>query len=537
MSSKNENAKNETSRLRSLRSATNLQNYDGSQVLNDDKVTQFLPGLYCKGLKHLDDGSLLADPVDQYQLLVALEAGDQNALNQISLGGQRRLVETQAAFSRELTGGIPLGFSMPAPPTVSSRWGANEMCEVYEMALCADIPFTTLNDNVANTDADRAVNVMNAFGDDFKGPKDNGSVTRKLLFRGTAVGNEWGPYVSQFLMHDFNLGSNPITQKYVFDTGYYGITESDHLEIQKGNVPKPQTKSTTPLRPYTPRGLASLVHVDFVYQFFYYAGQMILNAGIPRHGAYTDMYPDAAFVNNGGVVVVATALADVTKHALTGTWAQKWRQHLRLRPEEMAGRVVKQKEGVLSNVIHPSMYTDGNPTVEAVEQLVAPLTGQAKAFLPLLYAEGSPTHPAYPAGHAVVAGACATILKMIFANSNWSAMSPYDQIIESVDGNNTRQYTGTDTAAMTVHTELNKLASNCSISRNMAGVHYRADGDYGMELGEKIAIAYYEDYLTRQTEPWGTISFTKFDGTTHTLKSGGGQTRAVGTPARFENEI
>ena len=121
MASKNENAKNESSRLRSLRSATNLQNYDGSQVLNDDKVSQFLPGLYCKGLAHLDDGTLYGDPVDQYQLLVALEAGDQNALDQITLGGTRRLVNTQAAFSRELVGGVPMGFSMPAPPTVSPR--------------------------------------------------------------------------------------------------------------------------------------------------------------------------------------------------------------------------------------------------------------------------------------------------------------------------------------------------------------------------------------------------------------------------------
>jgi hypothetical protein len=34
--------------------------------------------------------------------------------------------------------------------------------------------------------------------------------------------------------------------------------------------------------------------------------------------------------------------------------------------------------------------------------------------LPLVYPEGSPTHPSYPAGHAVIAGACSTIIKAFF---------------------------------------------------------------------------------------------------------------------------
>ena len=537
MSSKNENAKSETSRLRSLRSATNLQNYDGSQQLNPDKVNQFLQGLLGKGLKHKTDGTLEAEPTDQYQLLVAVEAGDQEALSQIQLGGERKLVSSQTAFCRELVGGVPFGFTLPAPPSVSSRHAAAEMTECYESSMLWDVPFTTINDTAPNAAADRLVTALNAYGNDYKGPKDNGSVNRKLLFRGTATGCQFGPYLSQFLMHDFDLGNNPIVQKYTFDMGVYGVSEANVLELQKGNKPNTQLKGTTPMRPYTPRGLGSLVHVDFVYQFFYYAAQMILNCGINRHGAYVDIYPDEAFVTNGGVVTVATAVADVCKHAMSGAWAQKWRRHLKLRPEEMAIRVVKQKDGVISNVIHPDFYTISNPTIEAVEAFNAPLSGEAKAWLPLMYAEGCPCHPAYPSGHATVAGACATILKMIFENANWSNMSLYSSVIESADGNNTRQYTGTDTAAMTVHTELNKLAANIAHGRMFGNVHYRADGDYGMLLGEKIAIAYYEDYLHRQIEPWGDITFTKFDGTTHKLVSGGGQTRAVGTPARFENEI
>ena len=541
MASKAQNAKNESSRLRSLRSATNLQEFESGQILSTDKVQQNLPGLYGKGLLMQSNGSCLPNEVDQYQLLLAMEAGDQDALDQITLGGARRLVNTQAAFCQELVGGVPYGFTMPTPPDVGSTWAACEMAEVYEMCIQNDIPFTTINDaNVPNTDCDRAVTVLNNFGANYKGPVDasaGNTVTRKTLFKGNTDGCQFGPYVSQFFMHDFNLGLNPITQKYYFETGAYGITEANFLEIQKGNKPVPQTQSPTPLRPYTPRGLASVVHVDFVYQFFYYAAQIVLAAGIPRHGGYTDMYPDAAFVTNGGVVVVATAMADVCKNALTATWVQKWRNHMRLRPEEMAGRVVKQEEGVISGVINPEMYNTGAATIAAVKAFNAPLGGEAKAWLPLNYCEGSPTHPSYPAGHATIAGACATILKMIFADSPWADMGTFATVLESVDGDTTRTYTGGDTAAMTVHSELNKLASNCAIGRNMAGVHYRADGDYGLDFGEKVAIEYYMDYLSRQTEPHGPISFKLFNGDTYTIPSGGGQTRAIGEPIGFERDI
>ena len=545
MSSKAQNAKNETSRLRSLRSATNLQEFDNSQATNQDRVQQNLPSLFGKGLLHLNDGTMYTDPVDQYQLLVALEAGDQNALNQINLGGNRRLVNSQASFCRELVGGVPYGFSMEVPPVMDSAAAACELIEVYEMGLCVDIPFTELNNpGASNVDADRAVTAINAWGGEYKGPVNvSNQVDRQLLFRGKAYGCNFGPHVSQFFMHDFNLGLNPIVQKYYFETGTYGITDNTFLEMQKGNTLETQTQSPTPMRPYTGRGLASLVHVDFVYQFFYYAAQMILTAGIPRHGGYVDMYPDEAFVTNAGVVHIATALADVAKHAFTACWNQKWRRHLRARPEVMAARVVKQKEGVISGVVDNNIFTLGANTIAAVEAYNAPKGGESKAYIPLTYCEGSPTHPAYPSGHAVAAGAMATILKMIFADEDWTEMGDFNQINESPDGDQLTEYTGPDTAAITVHTELNKLASNCSLGRNFAGIHYRIDGDEGMNLGEKVAIQYYEDYLTRQIEPHGLISFKKFDGTTHVIQAGGGQdgrgvtANPVGTRARFARDI
>jgi hypothetical protein len=43
--------------------------------------------------------------------------------------------------------------------------------------------------------------------------------------------------------------------------------------------------------------------------------------------------------------------------------------------------------------------------------------------------------------------------------------------------------------ALTIEGELNKLATNISIGRDAAGVHYRSDGDPGLALGEALAIS------------------------------------------------
>jgi hypothetical protein len=45
----------------------------------------------------------------------------------------------------------------------------------------------------------------------------------------------------------------------------------------------------------------------------------------------------------------------------------------------------------------------------------------------------------------------------------------------------------------TVGSELNKLASNISLGRNMAGVHYRSDHKQSLLLGEEIAISVLRD--------------------------------------------
>src|SRR5207237_7550311 len=86
-------------------------------------------------------------------------------------------------------------------------------------------------------------------------------------------------------------------------------------------------------------------------------------------------------------------------------------------------------------------------------------------LLPIAFPEGSPLHPAYGSGHATVAGACVTILKAWFDESY---LIP-DPVQPTPDGLALVPYTA---APLTLRGELNKMASNVAIGRNIAGIHW-----------------------------------------------------------------
>jgi membrane-associated phospholipid phosphatase len=126
-------------------------------------------------------------------------------------------------------------------------------------------------------------------------------------------------------------------------------------------------------------------------------------------------------------------------------------------------------------------------------------------LLPQAYPEGSPMHPSYPAGHAVIAGACATVLKAFFDES-----FPIEEpVIPTVDGLRLTPLSG---AALTVGGEINKLASNISVGRNIAGVHWRSDALEGLRLGEEVAIAVLRAEKPCFSESHRGFELTTFDG-------------------------
>lgn len=477
-----------------------------NQEINPDIENDNYLGLYSKGMTH-NSTTLVCDESKIKELQIAMKSGEQKDFDDLDKAGARKQVSPQAALSFENMGGDPVGFTMPAPPALASRQAAAEMVEVYEKTILRDKTFSELNEGGADADIDQAVSSINAFGSDFKGPKVNGQVTRKVLFRGLGPKEDVGPYVSQLLLHPVTFGAHTVVQKYIERSGTYGISEANYLAIQNGNVPVSQTLGDTRYCS-TPRDLGSIVHVDFVYQQFLYAALILM--GRPRQPGFPVLSKEDRFVTNGGPVDLGCAVTEVARHALKATWNQKWSKHLRLRPEAMAARVVKEIEGALpSGTVHADLIS--SPTIDAVKAYNVSKGGDNKAFLPLQVAEGSPTHPAYPAGHAAIAGACATIIKLFIADGSWSSTGLGAK--ESLDGSTLSDYTGSDVSEMTIHGELNKIASNIAIGRNMCGVHYRSDGDEGIKLGEKVAIQYFKDLRAQQNETIGPITIVKFDGT------------------------
>ena len=133
-------------------------------------------------------------------------------------------------------------------------------------------------------------------------------------------------------------------------------------------------------------------------------------------------------------------------------------------------------------------------------------------------------HPSYGAGHATVAGACVTILKAFFDTDTALVRRNGTDVFARPD-------TATDTAVqyvpdatgmnlvpalggeyLTLEGELNKLAANISIGRNMAGVHYYSDYYDSLRMGEEIALGLLEEQaLCYATDPF-VLTLPTFDG-------------------------
>ena len=132
-------------------------------------------------------------------------------------------------------------------------------------------------------------------------------------------------------------------------------------------------------------------------------------------------------------------------------------------------------------------------------------------------------HPSYGAGHAAVAGACVTILKAFFDTATVFVRRGNKDLFAQHQANDVAvQYapdaTGANLVAstggdfLTLEGELNKLAANISIARNMAGVHYYSDYYDSLRMGEEIALGILEEQaLCYPTDPF-VLTVPTFDG-------------------------
>jgi hypothetical protein len=322
----------------------------------------------------------------------------------------------------------------------------------------------------------------------------------------------------------------------------------------------------------TPRDIATYVHFDALYQAYHVACNLMLAVGSPfgfdRGMPETLSRTRSAFASFGGPHVLSL-VAEVATRALKLVWRQKWLHHRRLRPEVAAALVTLHSHdadlipndnlrgalGVLCGKI-PRVILEGiadkNRTTSAKRPIrtdgdqpdLPPIHADKNFLLPMAFPEGSPTHPAYGAGHATVAGACVTVLKAFFEMFDgtkemkpgkqqgkpeekqclhWPDDLPWPLAKEQAPGSALygfgEIYVGAKkiikpaagSHQLTVQGELDKLAANISVARNLAGVHYYTDYFASVRLGERVAVSILKEQAALFNEPV-SMSFTSFDG-------------------------
>jgi hypothetical protein len=463
----------------------------------DDTAYPAFIGSFTKGLPHDSFGEV--SPSAYLALRKALTTSQEADFSAVPLGGRARLANPQAAYSYSLEGGDSHHMAIPPAPSLNSAWAAGEMTEVYWRAWTRDIPFINYGTDLTIATAAADLTAL----PDFRGPKTAGTVHPANLFRGPTADDLVGPFISQFLYQKIPFGATTIQQRYrTTASGDNHLTTFAHwLAVQNG-APAPVAATPEPVDRYIANGrdLAEYVHVDFSYQAFQSAALILLgygSAALDDANPYKTITNQANFVTFGGPMIL-DLVARVAIEALKAAWYQKWLVHRRLRPEAYSGLVHHHLSGTRTYPLHSSVLNS------AVLPLIAGANGSY--LLPVAYPEGCPLHPAYPSGHATIAGACVTVLKAFFKES-FVIPAPVEA---SADGMSLLPHA----AALTVGGELNKLAANISLGRDTAGVHWRTDGEQGMNLGEEVAIRLLRDHKRLNNEPFTGFSLRRFNGST-----------------------
>lgn len=486
-------------RIRSTAAAYRFSEGEHPHPSNGDEQ-QYPSGAanYSKGLPH----DFLGEPIkDCYSKFVAaLSEGTFTALENIRLGGSLKLSNPLAENAYDLEGLDSRQFTIPQPPSFSSKEQAGEMAELYWQALIRDVPFSRW-DHDATVGAAVADLGANGFVPVPPNPILSSPLNPRNIFRIPGKGVLEGPYVSQFLLLPVPNGSMLMDQRYysAIPNQCFATDYSAWLALQNGETPAAKTQFEDNARYIsTPRGLCEFVHRDYSFQAFLSPALILSGFG---QDALTDSNPykwsktQAGFVTFGAPHVI-DFMARAANASLKAAWFQKWLVHRRLRPEEFAARVNSNIAGQGKYPIHDSLRKSASLRVLDF--------AHGGHLLPQAYPEGCPAHPSYPAGHAVIAGACLTMLKAFF-REDFVIPKP---VVPDPNGNKLETYSG----ALTVGGELNKLAANVAMARDFAGLHWRSDSANGIRLGEAVAIGILRDSLGTVPEPFSGFDFTNFDG-------------------------
>lgn len=456
-------------------------------------------GSFTKSLPHNQLGEV--DPAAYATLVRARETRDPALFEQIRLGAQRKLTSPQAGLAMDLEGPDSHHVTLPPAPAFASAEAAGEAVELYWMALARDVHFSDYGTDPIIARAAAELSTLS----DFRGPKENGRVTPNTIFRNSTPGDLAGPWLSQFLTLDFSFGANYVSQKEkTLAAGLdYMTTFQDWLDVQNGvDTTRNAAHDPTPRYIRNLRDLAAWVRIDALYQAYLHACLIMMEQGIrldPGLPLYDSKSQDA-FAQCGGPHVLSL-VTEVATRALKAVWYQKWFVHHRLRPEEYGGRVHVTKSGLANYPLHPDVLNS-----RAVAETFAKY---GTYLLPQAFPEGSPIHTSYGSGHATVAGACVTVLKAFFDETD-TIKNPK---VPNADGTALIPYEG---PPLTVLGELNKVASNVANGRNGASIHWRTDAVNSLKLGEAVVIGILEEQKLTYNDNL-EMSLTKFDGTRITI--------------------
>jgi hypothetical protein len=471
---------------------------------------------YSKGLVH--DGLGEVDPVSYGSFVKALQSGFPADFELIQLGNPggagpapgntpvHKLINPQAGLAFDLEGADSHAVTVPAAPTFASAWQAGEGIENTWMAHLRDVPFRLYG---SDPDAATAIADLNA-ASDFRGPKVGGLVTAQTLFRDPFPGCTIGPYLSQFWYQAQPFGTQDIDPRaHTYAAGIdYLTSQADWVAVQNGVNPVASNVPGGLVYMRNGRDIGSWVHVDVLFQGYFQAFLVMAALGVPANpgNPYNASATQVGFGTHGGPHF-ATLLCEVSTRALKAVWFTKWFLHRRMRPEIYLGRAHVHLTGQKSYDLHADLLNSA--------AVAESFSRHGTYLLPMAFPEGSPAHPSYGAGHATVAGACVTILKALF-DTDLPASNFFAPVEPTDAGNALMPYLGGDAGLMTIEGELNKLASNVATGRNIAGVHWRTDGEESMRLGEQIAIRVLRDQKVTYNESV-SYTFTKFDGTSVTI--------------------
>jgi len=497
-----------------------------------------------------------------------------------------KFTNPMAGAADETHGPHPKTLNMAPAPGILSASSAAEMVELYWMALLRDVPLADL-DSVSG-DAVTEVNkyFRQAINEDFNTegglnisegtikdlpcqPTANGNnqldIDAKSLFGCGLKGENVGPRISQFFLQDIGYGVQSIDTRlspYIAGVDFL-TTYDDWLCAQNSGQDKfgrgygtcnnydDQVNSGANYFPIgvkrhisTIRDLARFVNRDALHQAYFNAalaldgiagsitqpGKTILDAGNP----YLKRDREGGFGTLSGPDLL-TLVSEVASRALKVVWRQKWLVHRRCRPEVYGGMLQMQVDGIPTGP-HTGNTCDYGLNTFAADSIAAQKVRASNGtyFLPMAFSAGSPNHPAYGAGHATVAGACATILKAWFdEDAKFSDFLNYDRNqkdpgkgfellqpgvhISGEEFQPPQPYAGTD---LTIGGEVNKLASNVAMGRSMGGVHWRSDNTRSLRLGENIAAYILCKRIREYGEKDASFSFTSFDGNKVTIDGG-----------------